>query len=131
MVAIKTYIEDIIDKFNTPDSHERNYYSVVEKLFNSIFENLQRDYKITVEKENDEIGIPDFTIMKSWCDVGIIETKDIKENLDSIKFQEQFTRYIGSKDNVLITNFLEWRWFYKNKEVKRVLLGEIKNENIV
>ena len=131
MVAIKTYIEDIIDKFNTPDSHERNYYSVVEKLFNSIFENLQRDYKITVEKENDEIGIPDFTIMKSWCDVGIIEVKDIKENLDSIKFQEQFTRYIGSTDNVLITNFLEWRWFYKNKEVKRVLLGEIKNENIV
>ena len=84
-----------------------------------------------MEKENDEIGIPDFTIMKSWCDVGIIEVKDIKENLDSIKFQEQFTRYIGSTDNVLITNFLEWRWFYKNKEVKRVLLGEIKNENIV
>ena len=70
-------------------------------------------------------SIPDFKITKGWCDIGIIEAKNIDKNLDDPDFQTQFEKYKQTYENVLITNFLEWRWYYKQNEVKRIKLGEL------
>lgn len=120
------YLDNITTKLKLSGAGERNYYPIVEELFKDIFKYLKQDYTITIEK-TECFGIPDFTITKAFCDIGIIEAKDIDEDIDNIKFQEQFQRYTKSKENVLITNFIEWRWYYKEKELKRVIIGKIEN----
>ncbi|TAK93881.1 DNA methyltransferase, partial [Patescibacteria group bacterium] len=53
---------------------------------------------------------PDFEVANDNVPVGYIEAKDIGANLDKVQESEQLQRYFRSLDNVILTDYLEFRW---------------------
>ena len=76
-------------------------------------------------------GAPDFMMMRRGVPFGFAEAKDVDKNLDSADYTEQFTRYCNSLNNLIITNYLEFRFFRDGEEVARVRPARLENGKIV
>ncbi len=62
--------------------------------------------------------------------LGYIEAKDIGENLDKVQKSEQLKRYRDSLNNLILTDYLEFRWFLEGeyKSDMTVRLAEVDNK---
>jgi predicted helicase len=56
--------------------------------------------------------------------VGYIEAKDIGKPLDSKDYKEQFDRYRKALPNLIITDYIDFRWYKEGELVQRVQLAE-------
>ena len=123
-----SFLTKLSTLLTTNKSGEETFYPILEEMFLDYFNsgNVKGEYQIITTPTNEKDGNrPDFLVLKGCCDVGIVEAKDIGKDLDSDKFVEQFERYKQTYENVLITNFLEWRFYYKQNEIKRVKIGKL------
>ena len=123
-----SFLTKLSTLLTTNKSGEETFYPILEEMFFDYFNsgNVKGEYQIITTPTNEKDGNrPDFLVLKGCCDVGIVEAKDIGKDLDSDKFVEQFERYKQTYENVLITNFLEWRFYYKQNEIKRVKIGKL------
>ena len=61
-------------------------------------------------------GAPDFSIshQQQGTIIGYIENKKIDENLTKIINSPQIEKYQKLSDNVIVTDYLNWIWLYKN-----------------
>ena len=61
-------------------------------------------------------GAPDFSIshQQQGTIIGYIENKKIDENLTKIINSSQIEKYQKLSDNLIITDYLNWIWLYKN-----------------
>lgn len=60
-------------------------------------------------------GAPDYIVTRRELPVGYIEAKDVGRSLDEIERSEQLARYRESLSNLILTDYLEFRW-YKDGE---------------
>jgi len=65
----------------------------------------------TNEPRRIECGAPDFVVNKGVTTIGYIEAKDIGKNLDETEKTEQIIRYLKPLNNLILTNYLEFRWY--------------------
>jgi len=63
--------------------------------------------------------IPDFVLTRDAIPLGYIEAKDVGKSLDDNAFRAQFSRYIASLDNLIFTNYLQFR-FHRDGETKPI-----------
>ena len=72
-----------------------------------------RGSKIVATNEPKRIacGAPDFVVSSKDLTVGYIEAKDVGVSLDEALRSSQLKRYIKSLDNLILTDYLEFRWF--------------------
>jgi predicted helicase len=57
-----------------------------------------------------------------------VEAKDIPVNLNDKSLKEQFDRYRNSLDNLIITNYLTFRWYAKGELVEEIAIGRENND---
>jgi predicted helicase len=79
----------------------------------AFIESLDRNVTATNEPSHVECGAPDFSVSRKHGDltVGYVEAKDVGANLDDIEKSEQLKRYRRSVDNLMLTDYLEFRWY--------------------
>jgi predicted helicase len=77
----------------------------------SLLESLASGVKATNEPRRIECGAPDFVISKNAATIGYIEAKDTGESLDKVEKSEQLKRYRDSLTNLILTDYLEFRWY--------------------
>ena len=65
----------------------------------------------TNEPQRTECGAPDFLVTKGALTVGYMEAKDVGKSLDEAKKSEQLKRYLDSLTNLVLTDYLEFRWY--------------------
>ena len=65
----------------------------------------------TNEPGRIKCGAPDFVVSKGVTTIGYIEAKDIGKSLDEAEKTEQLIRYRESLNNLILTNYLEFRWY--------------------
>jgi predicted helicase len=70
-----------------------------------------------------ECGAPDFIITKGSATIGYVEAKDIGKSLDEIEKSEQLQRYLGSLTNLVLTDYLEFRWYVDGECRLKARLG--------
>lgn len=62
-------------------------------------------------------GAPDYAVLRSTggssLTIGYIEAKDIGVPLDKIEKEEQLKRYLHALDSLILTDYLEFRWYVK------------------
>jgi len=75
--------------------------------------------------DDTHIGFPDITLRNGAKVVGWIEVKLLKDPLSKPQFNEQFTRYKNSLQNLVITNLDEWQLWQWNEDNKPILVSEI------
>jgi predicted helicase len=107
------------------NQNEHTGRTPLENLLNQ----LKPEYiEITHEgKRNvDGLGAPDFTVNQSQkaTVVGYIENKKIDENLNKILKSKQIEKYQKLSENLILTDYLEWIWLYKDNDPVRVRLCE-------
>jgi len=86
----------------------------------------------TNEPQRVKCGAPDFIITHGVSPWGYIETKDIGVSLDKEQESEQLNRYRESLSNLILTDYLEFRW-YRNDTLREpiVRIAELKNKKLV
>jgi predicted helicase len=128
---MKDYIHDLNAKFATGDATEHTHRPALQKLL----EELAPGLLIINEPKHIAVGAPDFTIRKplgksQHLAIGYVETKDIGADLDEVEKSEQLKRYL-TLDNVLLTDYLEFRWYVggklrKSERLARPERGKLK-----
>ncbi|MBE3032437.1 MAG: N-6 DNA methylase, partial [Actinobacteria bacterium] len=72
---------------------------------------LDPDVRPVNEPRRIECGAPDYIVTRNDLPVGYIEAKDVGRSLDEIERDEQLKRYRESLSNLILTDYLEFRWF--------------------
>ncbi|OQX25815.1 MAG: hypothetical protein BWK80_13715, partial [Desulfobacteraceae bacterium IS3] len=104
----------------------------LKSLLLSIAENIDSNISILHEgKREGGFGAPDFSIRRIENIIGYIENKKIGENLDNVLKSEQIRKYQQLSDNILITDYLEWKWLHKGHIQTETLccVSDLNNKN--
>ncbi len=121
--TIQQYITSIKNTIKTNKYTEHSFRAALEGLINQ----SAKDITAVNDPKRQACGAPDYAILRQDFSVGYIETKDINVNLDRIESSEQLGRYKKALTNLILTNYLEFRWFVNGKEQTAVTLAKHKN----
>jgi len=110
-MTIAQYLDRIQSRFKLGNATEHTYRGDLQQLI----EALVPDVSATNEPKRIACGAPDYIIMRKEIPLGYIEAKDVGLDLGHKQFKCQFDRYRKSLDNLIITDYLDF-WFYFNGE---------------
>lgn len=116
---LQDYIHAIERKLAIGDATEHTHRSALEALIG----NLSSGVTTTNEPKHIECGAPDFIVRKGALTIGYIEAKDIGKSLDETEKTEQLKRYLNSLSNLILTDYLEFRWYVDGKRCLTARLG--------
>ena len=119
----KEYLREIEQKWHSGRATEHTYRSNLERMLTDF---LKSD-EWTVINEPTHLGrnAPDMLILKNRQPVGYIEAKNIGANLDRIEETEQLQRYRNGLENLILTDYLEFRLYRQSEKHQSVRLGDI------
>ena len=125
---IVTYLQHVNSKYKTGISTEHTYRTYLQTLL----EELAPEAGINVTNEPSRIacGAPDYIVRMKDIPLGYIEAKDVGADLSSRQYKEQFSRYRDELENLIITNYLEFRLYRYNKHVTSIRIAQIENNRI-
>ena len=123
--VIKTYLADIERELKTGKATELTHRPALKDLL----EGLDSQIKATNEPKRVECGAPDFILRRDGLTIGYVETKDLGKSLDEAEDSDQLERYKKSLSNLILTDYLEFRWFVDGQIRDSVRLGRIGKGN--
>ena len=105
--SLQNYIHAIEKKLAAGDATEHTHRPALKAML----ESLDITITPTNEPKHIECGAPDFILRKGSVTVGYIEAKDIGKSLDEAEKTDQLKRYRDSLTNLILTDYLESRWY--------------------
>ena len=81
------------------------------------------DVQAINEPSHGEYGAPDFIVQRGGVPLGHIECKDVGANLGAAEESEQLLRYRDALPNLILTDYLEFRWYVDGELRERARLG--------
>ncbi|PIU53448.1 MAG: DNA methyltransferase, partial [Deltaproteobacteria bacterium CG07_land_8_20_14_0_80_60_11] len=118
--AFKAYF-DQIKKLDVKDATEHTLRPALDHLLKAC---AGEKIRVIHEPKRDETGkgAPDFKFKINECILGYLENKKIGEKLDQFLKSEQIVKYRQLRDNLILTNYLEWIWLRDGVIAKRETL---------
>ena len=127
MYTIQDYLDKVAHRYKTGISTEHSYRGDLQNLLESLLPNVL----VTNEPARIQCGAPDYILTKATIPIGYIEAKDIGKALDSKEYKEQFDRYRNSLDNLIITDYLEFRFYREGLPVTSIKLADITGMTLI
>ncbi len=132
MSAISTYLEDIQKHLAAGQATEHTYRPALERLINS----FDKHIVATNEPKRVACGAPDYVVTHRQVPLGYVEAKDIGKSLDAIESDasrskpkthdgQQLKRYRASLNNLILTDYLEFRWYEGGECRLSARLGQV------
>ncbi|MCX5888469.1 MAG: N-6 DNA methylase [Deltaproteobacteria bacterium] len=123
--AFKAYFEQI-KNLDLKDATEHTLRPALDHLLNAL---AATNIRVIHEPKRDETGkgAPDFKFKTNECILGYLENKKVGEKLDQFLKSEQIVKYRQLRDNLILTNYLEWLWLKDGEIVKRETLGYLSD----
>jgi len=115
-----TYLQSL--QKNRALGSERTHYPALKNLL----DHSEAEIDAAIEEKGNKAGIPDFTVRRCNLLVGYVEAKDLGLDLDQVEKTEQLQRYRASLPNLILTNYLEFRWYVSGE---RRLAAVLSNSN--
>jgi hypothetical protein len=95
----------------------------------NLLESVVAGVTATNEPTRVACGAPDFLITTASASgpliVGYVEAKDVGTALDGVEDTEQLHRYLRSLENLLLTDYLEFRWYVNGEHRQTARLGGV------
>lgn len=107
MTAISDYLKKIEKAYAAGNATEHTHRPALKELIESFGSGLTA----TNEPRRVKCGAPDFIITKGHSSLGYIECKDIGKTLTEVERTDQLKRYRESLGNLILTDYLEFRWY--------------------
>ena len=123
---LPAYIKKLNEQFSVGNATEHTYRPTLQALL----EHMLKDVTVTNEPRQIDCGAPDFVLTRNNIPLGYIEAKDIEKNLDDKAHKDQLHRYTESLDNLIFTNYLEFRLFRDSQQVLAVTIAEVSGNRI-
>jgi len=93
---------------------------------------ILNDVQVTNEPKRQRCGAPDYILTRHTIAVGYIEAKDmVGIDLDKTENEEQLSRYRTSLDNLILTNYVDFRFFLRGQKVEAVCIAEVTKAGLV
>ncbi len=110
---IKNYLNQLQQNMNTGCAKEHTHRAALEMLI----ETLAPHINAVNEPARIACGAPDYVVLSKEDNIplGYIEAKEIGVSLDKILKTEQIKRYLDSLNNLILTDYLEFRWFVEGE----------------
>lgn len=115
-VAVKTYLDRIEKDLKAGQATEHTHRAALTALLNALMPGTDA----TNEPRRGKHGAPDYLIQKDQggtaLTLGYAEAKDVGVNLTDTEKSEQLKRYRDALPNLLLTDYLEFRWYVKGEK---------------
>jgi predicted helicase len=118
------YLNAVQKDLATGISTEETYRTPLINLLNST------GVHATNEPKHIEAGAPDILVQHGSLNIGYVETKDIGISLDNAEKSVQVKRYLDALPNLILTDYLEFRWYKEGKPELKASLGEVVNDKV-
>ncbi len=126
-MPINSYIENIAKRYALGNATEHTFRGDLQRLI----EELVPEVAATNEPKRIECGAPDYVITRRDIPVGYIEAKDVGVDLEGKNLKEQFDRYRDALDNLVFTDYLDFRFFINGDATASIRIGEVRNGKVV
>ncbi|MGD9732239.1 MAG: N-6 DNA methylase, partial [Desulfamplus sp.] len=127
LMPINQYLKQVKQRFNAGISTEHSYRSDLQVLLS----NLVKGITVTNEPKRQKCGAPDYIIQNKEVPLGYIEAKDIGIDLNKTEKTDQMKRYLASLDNLILTDYLEFRFYKYSSKVSQIKIASIENGRLV
>ncbi len=121
MQAVRAYEQSISKSLESGDATEHTHRPALQNLLEAIDSQIQ---VINEPQRSTRVGAPDMRILRGVTPIGYIETKDIGKNLDEIAKSDQLKRYRHGLPNLILTDYIRFRWYRDGEEVDRADIEE-------
>jgi hypothetical protein len=114
-LSIKNYIASLNHQLSLGDATEHTHRPALKSLVESL------DARVTATNEpkrRTDCGAPDFIITRRQVPLGYIEAKGVGVSLDAAEVSEQLERYRDSLGNLILTDYVEFRWYVRLRATK-------------
>ena len=120
---IHDYLRTLERALKRGDATEHTHRAALQELLQALDEKII----VTNEPKRSACGAPDFVIsrQRDQLTLGYLEAKDVGLDLAEIEKSEQLKRYLGSLSNLLLTDYLEFRWFVDGKKRETFRLANL------
>ena len=131
MTCTDDYLKKIAHYHSIGNATEHTYRAALQEFVQSVLPEIIA----TNEPKRIACGAPDYIITKGNVPLGYIEAKDIDIPLSKVERDEQMKRYLGGLSNIILTDYLEFRWYVngQHRETARmasVVGGKIKPDTV-
>src|ERR1017187_9589361 len=125
---VQTYLREIEQIHARGNATEHSYRGALQTLIDA----LDPKVRAVNEPKRIKVGAPDYIIQDGETPLGYIEAKDIGVDLDGKDTQRQLARYVDGLSNVILTDYLEFRWYAGDAKNYRhaVTLAKIKGSKL-
>jgi len=124
--AVSHYLSRVQTEYKTGIAAEHAYRPALEELLESVDKSLNA----VNDPKRIQAGAPDFIILQGKVPVAFVEAKDIGKDLSKVERDEQMTRYRKALPNLLLTDYLEFRWYVGGEHQRTETLGEVRKGKI-
>lgn len=120
--SLRAYFKEIGEIFADGRATEHSYRLELENLVKALG---GFGIRALNEPAQSDCGAPDFVVQKVGVPIGYIECKNIGSNLNKIQNGEQLTRYRDGLPNLILTDYLEFRWYTKGELRDTASIGAV------
>ncbi len=125
---LREYRNALNDSLGTGVATEHTHRPALKTLI----ESLGRGTVLAVNEPSQvACGAPDFIIQRGGVPLGHVECKDIGVDLDAAAESEQIERYRNGLPNLILTDYLEFRWYVEGKLRGSTRLGRLNERGEV
>lgn len=105
--SLKHYLQTLENALKAGNATEHTHRPALKALLESL------DLHLTATNKPKRIacGAPDYIISRGDLTIGYIEAKDVGKSLAETERSEQLKRYRRALDNLILTDYLEFRWY--------------------
>jgi predicted helicase len=105
--ALGRYLSAVQKTLSSGYASEGSHYPSLKTLLESLGDGIIA----TSLPSRIECGAPDFIVTKGSTTIGYVEAKDVGKSLDEAERTEQLKRYLSSLSSLVLTDYLEFRWY--------------------
>ena len=102
---LKTYLQTLQKNLSTGAATEHTHRPALQYLLEAVGDGI-----VAInEPKRVECGAPDYIVTRAHTPIGYVEAKDVGASLDAAERSEQMRRYRDALNNLILTDYLEFR----------------------
>ena len=118
--AIREYLTELNRKLKSGDVTEQTHRGALTGLIEALHAGVTA---VNEPKHKIDVGAPDISVRRGQVPLGYIECKDIGLPLSDIEKSPQLKRYLSHLPNLILTDYLEFRWYVDGERRMTAVLG--------
>jgi len=117
----EAYLKKIEADLKGGKATEHTYRPALEMLLESLADGIDA----ANDPKHIACGAPDFIVERRKVPLGYVETKALGADLDKAEKSDQLKRYRQALNNLILTDYLEFRWYVNGQHQLTARLAEI------